>query len=263
MGLVGPAPVGAGIGRRETAERALSGRRGGGGGRGARRQQHGHFRPAMVDWPHGSCTWEGTCRRQGRRGRLAAKCCEQQTTLPSPVLTRAVVPSPPEGAMRWLGIDCRCSGPSLQLVLLGGPAGPAGVSSFAPVEPFISEAMQAITPHLSQELSEGSPFHTMAQPGTPSTSSGVCQRLWSNEEVQASVMKSLHHPFVRALAAGSLPRWVGRPTVVRRCGGSAAHRRGSSLARCLPRPPRSTLHANQRAMWHVWGTWQPPPCCLG
>ena len=66
-----------------------------------------------------------------------------------------------------------------------------------------------ITIQPSQELSEGSPFFRESEMGTPSTSCGVCQRLWKDEHVSTSVMKSLHHPFVRALAAGSLPRYWG------------------------------------------------------
>ncbi|PRW33704.1 family transcriptional regulator [Chlorella sorokiniana] len=42
--------------------------------------------------------------------------------------------------------------------------------------------------------------------GTPSSSSGLSRRLWGDAQVQASVLRALHHPFVIALASGVLPR---------------------------------------------------------
>jgi hypothetical protein len=37
---------------------------------------------------------------------------------------------------------------------------------------------------------------------------GLSERLW--DDTQAEVMEALHHPFVQALAAGTLDRWVER-----------------------------------------------------
>ena len=131
-----------------------------------------------------------------------------------------------------------------------------GLPSFAPPLPLhFGKAMPTITPTLSEELGE---WNAMAHSGTPSTSCGVCQPLWNDEEVQASVMKSLQHPFVRALAAGSLPRWVPLPPVSARLAGG-----GAAPACCLPRPPCSTPHSDRWGLGHVWGAWRAAPCCLG
>lgn len=58
---------------------------------------------------------------------------------------------------------------------------------------------------ISRSLSSSSPISSMPS-GAPSSSSKTAARLWRDDEVQASVMASLHNPFVRALAHGSLAR---------------------------------------------------------
>lgn len=41
--------------------------------------------------------------------------------------------------------------------------------------------------------------------GVPSPKTASA-RLWGDQEVQHTILRALHHPFVRALAAGDLPR---------------------------------------------------------
>jgi hypothetical protein len=69
------------------------------------------------------------------------------------------------------------------------------VAAAAATDPAAPAAAAAAAQQGSYDIFSGLPV-----PG------GLSERLWS--DTQAEVMEALHHPFVQALAAGTLDRWV-------------------------------------------------------